>query len=81
MTYAPSYDAERMLDRHGIAYICAHPEILLGRPPSIDAVDRAYACFPGEADHSLDFYPRTAPRYRLASRDNLLMVSAHQNHS
>jgi len=35
--------AERMLDRYGVAYVCRHPELLLGVAPSVGLAYRAHA--------------------------------------
>ncbi|MCO6438500.1 MAG: hypothetical protein J5J06_15525 [Phycisphaerae bacterium] len=36
-------NAEHMLDRYGVAYVCRHPELLLGIVPSVGLAYRAHA--------------------------------------
>lgn len=36
-------NAEHMLDRYGVAYVCRHPELLLGIAPSVGLAYRAHA--------------------------------------
>jgi len=37
MGFAAYLHAEHMLDRYGVAYVCRHPEILLGIVPQVEA--------------------------------------------
>ncbi len=65
--------AERMLDRYGIAYLCQHPEILLGRLPVSGPDHRAYARYRGPVCGSYDVYSPAAPGTRRRGEDELLV--------
>ena len=72
--------AERMLDRHGIAYIRQHPEILLGRLPAIASEHRVRTAYRDLAYDLPGMYARTGSGAHLAGEGDLLMriVKAYQ---
>lgn len=51
--------AEQMLDRYGVAYVCQHPEILLGIVPPIDSGYGAHASGQVYSCNARDAYLRT----------------------
>lgn len=42
-SFAAFVHAEHMLDRYGVAYVCRHPELLLGIVTQVDAGHEAYS--------------------------------------
>lgn len=70
--HAAYLHAERMLDRYGVAYVCRHPEILLGIVPSVDSAYGAHAIGQGYRRNGRAMYFDTFARGRPHDAEDML---------
>jgi len=64
--------AEQMLDRYGVAYVCQHPEILVGIVPPIDSGYGAHASGQVYSCNARDVHLRTLVRGHANDTEDLL---------
>lgn len=63
--------AEQMLDRYGAAYVCQHPEILVGIVPPVDSGYGAHASGQGYGWNARNVHLRTLVRCHANDTEDL----------
>ncbi|MCO6438584.1 MAG: hypothetical protein J5J06_15945 [Phycisphaerae bacterium] len=71
-SHAAYVRAGRMLDRYGVAYVCRHPEILLGIIPPVDAAHRPCAVDQGYRRNGRNMYLGTFAHGRPNDEEDML---------